>query len=31
MSKKTKQMVKGVAILIMIMHHFIVISFTEFP
>lgn len=31
MSKKTTQTIKGVAILIMIMHHFIVIPFTEFP
>ena len=30
MDKKTTQMIKGVAILIMIMHHFIVIPFTEF-
>ena len=29
MDKKTTQMIKGIAILIMIAHHFIVIPFTE--
>lgn len=31
MSKSTTQKIKGIAILIMIMHHFIVIPFSEFP
>lgn len=31
MNKKTTQMIKGIAILIMIMHHFIVIPFSELP
>lgn len=31
MKKKTTQTIKGVAILIMIMHHFIVIPFSELP
>lgn len=31
MSKNTTQRIKGIAILIMIMHHFIVIPFSEFP
>ena len=31
MDKKTTQMIKGIAILIMLAHHFIVIPFTELP
>lgn len=31
MNRKTTQMIKGIAILIMLMHHFIVIPFTELP
>lgn len=31
MEKKTTQMIKGIAILIMFMHHFIVIPFTQLP
>lgn len=31
MNKKTTQMIKGIAILIMIAHHFIVIPFSELP
>lgn len=31
MDKKTTQMIKGIAILIMIAHHFIVYPFTELP
>lgn len=31
MTKKTTQLIKGVAILIMIMHHFIVIPFSQLP
>lgn len=31
MDKKTTQMIKGVAILIMLAHHFIVIPFSELP
>lgn len=31
MNKNTTQMIKGIAILIMIMHHFIVIPFSELP
>lgn len=31
MDKKTTQMIKGVAILIMLAHHFIVFSFSKLP
>ena len=31
MDKKTTQMIKGIAILIMLAHHFIVFSFSELP
>lgn len=31
MDKKTTQMIKGIAILIMIAHHFIVIPFSDLP
>ena len=31
MDKKTTQMIKGIAILIMLAHHFIVIPFSELP
>lgn len=31
MDKKTIQMIKGIAILIMLAHHFIVFSFSELP
>lgn len=31
MDKKTTQVIKGIAILIMIAHHFIVIPFSELP
>lgn len=31
MNKNTTQMIKGIAIMTMIMHHFIVITFTELP
>ncbi|MDC7288812.1 hypothetical protein NXH76_13465 [Blautia schinkii] len=31
MNKNATQMIKGIAIIIMIMHHFIVIPFTELP